>query len=97
MSWYDHLRPESLFRSSAPPAFGLAAWLAHLPDRPRLMPNPDWFAQVAQSLRHDLEASWRTWHHIASFMKEHRTYFLHPALVRPEDFARARSTSVSQL
>lgn len=95
MSWYGHLRAESIFRPRLYPAFGLAAWLANLPERPRLNSHHEWFAQVAESLRDDLDASWNTWHQITAFMNAHGTYFLHPALAQPADFAARRQNCIS--
>ena len=53
------------------------------------------FAQVAESLRDDLDASWNTWHQITAFMNAHGTYFLHPALAQPADFAARRQNCIS--
>jgi hypothetical protein len=88
MSWYGYHRPQSIFEPRAFPALGLAAWLAHLPDRPRRTGNSEWLDCVAEWLRADLVASWQAWHDIAVFMQAHGTYFLHPALAKPADFAR---------
>jgi hypothetical protein len=96
MSWYGYLRPESIFDTRLYPAFGLAAWLAHLPDRPESRPPSEWFAAVSESLQHDLDASWSAWHGIACFMMGHGTYFLHPSLARPGDFAYARRSSCAR-
>ena len=90
MSWYGYHRPQSIFEPRAFPAFGLAAWLAHLPDRPRRTGYSEWLDCVAEWLRTDLLASWQAWHDIAVFMQAHGTYFLHSALAKPADFARMR-------
>jgi hypothetical protein len=95
MTWYGYLRPESVFQSRPHPAFGLAIWLAHLPDRPRAIPSRQWLTYLAEWLSNDLNASWQAWRQITEFMKAHGRYFLHPALTPTADFALRHHHEVS--
>ena len=88
MSWAGYLRPEVAIRSATHPAFGLASWLVHLPYQPTLMLPEQWRAEVEMWLQHDLLATWIAWCRIAEFMHSQGAYFLHPALVKPADFAQ---------
>ena len=87
MSWYGYLQLEPIFRPQLHPAFVLASWFAHLPNRPLLISRQRWFAHVEMLLRYDLVASWKTWCRIAKFMRTHEMYFLHPALAQTAWFA----------
>jgi hypothetical protein len=95
MSWYGYHKPTSIFRSCAHPAFGLAVWLAHLPDRPRTLNGRQWLALLAQWLTSDLDRSWQVWRRIGDYMHAHGKYFLHPALASPADFASSHRQQMS--
>ena len=93
MSWYGYHQPASILQSFPHPAFGLAAWLAHIPDRPIGMRRARWHVQITQWLHNDLANSWHTWHCISTFMHAHGKYFFHPMLSQPSDFAVAWQTT----
>jgi hypothetical protein len=97
MSWYGVHQPASIFLERQWPAFGLSAWLAHCRDRPPFMPQREWLVLLTNSLQLDLDASWHVWHEITCFMKRRGTYFLHPSLARPGDFAQAHRSACAHL
>jgi hypothetical protein len=70
------------------PAFGLAAWLANLPDRPPGTPRRQRHAQMLAWLVEDLEVSAQMWRRVAAFMKSKGVYLLHGALVDLPKLAR---------
>jgi hypothetical protein len=81
MTWWGHIRPASAITLCEHPAFGLAVWLAELPDRPAGMSQDRWVDCVADWLREDIATTWNAWQRITEFMHEHGAYFLHHALV----------------
>lgn len=95
MSWYGYYKPESIFRSRTHPAFGLATWLAHLPDRPRSIYRRQWLILLADWLSRDLNRSWQAWCNIVTYMQAHGRYFLHPTLVSTADFALSHRHEMS--
>lgn len=97
MSWYGVHQPASIFIERQWPAFGLSAWLAHCRDRPPFTPQREWLALLNNSLQLDLDASWHVWHDITCFMERCGTYFLHPSLARPSDFAQAHRSTCAHL
>ena len=97
MSWYGFHQPASIFMERQWPAFGLSAWLARCRDRPPFTLQREWLALLTYSLQLDLDASWRVWHDITCFMKRRGTYYLHPSLARPSDFAQAHRSTCAHL
>jgi len=92
LSWFGFARTCDRVDLLSTPALGLSGWLAHSPDRPRAIAHNAWTDQLIIWLQEDLKTSAWIWHRLASFMRPHKSYLLHPALARPAELAAWRST-----
>jgi hypothetical protein len=92
LSWFGFARTCDRVDLLSTPALGLSGWLAHSPDRPRAIAYNAWTDQLIIWLQEDLKTSAWIWHRLASFMRPHKSYLLHPALARPAELAAWRST-----
>lgn len=87
VSWFSPcqaLVPAADFRA---PAFGLAAWLARIPQRPSTLPHSAWNRRVSRWLLHDLALSARLWEQMADFMSTRGHYLLYGEAVSPRALA----------
>ncbi|MDR6412784.1 UNVERIFIED_ORG: hypothetical protein ABIC62_006118 [Burkholderia sp. 1595] len=92
LSWRGFARTCDRVHRLSTPALGLSGWLAHSPDRPLAIAYAAWTDQLMVWLQEDLTTSAWIWHRLASFMRPHRSYLLHPALARPAELAAWRSS-----
>lgn len=91
VSWFGSSQAVTPFAADAAPAFGLAAWLAHLPLRPPDFHPKRWQDLEMNWLLEDLELSARAWETLAEFMGQQRFYLLHGKAVNLTTLARQRT------